>query len=95
MAQVSFPITTYLDSSGKPLANGYLLINLTFDAAIGTTSSQVCAGLKVQVNLDSNGVITGSPVFWQNSSLSPSGSMYVVEAYEANGQLVSRIFVTV
>jgi hypothetical protein len=90
MAQVAFPLTSFSDADGSPLANGYLLIHTSDDATVtGTSSSlQICRDAVVKVLLDTTGTITGSPVFWPNSAMSPAGLYYVLRAFSSNGQMV-------
>jgi hypothetical protein len=93
--QSSFPITTFQDISGEPIAKGSLLISLSKDVAT-PSGGQLGAGNKVTVPLNDDGVVAGSPVFWENSALTPPDSIYIVRVYESNNELVSnQINVTV
>jgi hypothetical protein len=87
MAKVALPVTTFQNPDGTPVANGYILIRLNNN---GKSSD----GKEVQYNfvknqLDSNGTLTGSPLFWKNSDILPLGSYYIVMVYSAVGQLIS------
>jgi hypothetical protein len=77
------------DSEGNVLANGYLIFELSQDEIVNT-STQVCAGRQIRVQLDSSGNVPLSPVsnLWPNDVLTPSGSTYLIWAYSAKGQLV-------
>jgi hypothetical protein len=52
------------------------------------TGTLISAERKSRINLDSNGNVTGIPVFWQNSDLNPSGTYYVATGYSVIGQRV-------
>ena len=85
-----FPVQIYggifQDAEGNALENGYLTFELNQD---GTTSdSQVCAGIKVTVPLDSTGSVALTPVqyIWGNDVLVPANSYYKVIGYTAEGQ---------
>lgn len=86
MAKISLPITSFLDGSGMPLANGYLSIRLNIDGA--ASSSQLCATL-CKLALDANGQVTGTPTFWPNGEILPAGTYYILRVYGQDGQLVS------
>lgn len=86
MAQVDFPYTTFSDPLGRPLSNGMAVITLNTD--VQSPNGQLCAGLEVSVPLDSDGEMTSVPQVWQNASLSPTGSVYILRAYSSAGELV-------
>lgn len=75
----------FQNSLGNPLADGYLIFQLSQDARVAT-NQQVVAGYKVTIPLDSSG--NGSGSIWANDVLSPAGTFYNVSAYSAEGQLV-------
>jgi hypothetical protein len=79
----------FTDSSGNPLANGYLVFQLCQDEQ-SPTPGQIAAGRKIQVNLDSTGNVPASPAVFMfaNDSLNPANSYYTVWAYTSVGQLV-------
>jgi len=79
----------FQDSSGNPLANGYLTIQLSQDGVVNT-STMVCSGYEITVKLDANGNVISSPAqtIWPNDVITPSGTFYTIYAYSANGQLV-------
>ena len=85
MAQVSFPLTNFQFADGNPVANGYLKVRLNIDGAANNTQLNTQF---LKVSLDSSGNIIGSPVFWQNSSISPS-TYYIYSVYSAQGQRVA------
>jgi hypothetical protein len=88
---------SFQDNEGNPLADGYLLMQLSQDAQAqigGFPSGQICSRIKVKVPLDSNGNVQGTPgdnlgpiCVWPNSGLAPTGTTYAVWAYTADGQL--------
>jgi hypothetical protein len=79
----------FTDASGAPLANGYLVFQLSQDEQ-SPAPGQITAGRKIQVTLDSSGNVPASPAVFMfaNDSLNPANSYYKVSAYAANGQLV-------
>lgn len=74
---------------GTPLSNGYLLMQLSQDGQVNGTS-QITAGSKIKILLDSNGNIVVSPTqnVWPNDSITPNTTTYTVTAYSASGQPV-------
>jgi len=76
----------FQDIEGNPLANGYLLFELSQDGT-ANTSTLVCAGRVIRVPLDANGNIKTSPTYslWPNDVLTPSNSFYAVTAYTSSG----------
>lgn len=84
-----FPVTTFQLANGDPLANGYLLLNLSKDVSTGT--GQLSGKVKVKIQLDSNGEITGTPYpeFYPNITLTPSDSYYIVSIYTSEGERVA------
>jgi len=92
---VPFPITTYTDIEGNPIANGYLIIRLSQDAFV-SKANVVCSQRVVKIPLNSSGQITGSFNFWPNYLLTPSNTYYTLRAYSSAGQLVlGPLYVTV
>ena len=79
----------FQDSEGNPLANGYLLFELSQDAVANATD-QICAGFKLMIKLDSSGNVITSPAqnVWPNDVLTPFGTFYMVSGYAASGELV-------
>jgi hypothetical protein len=79
----------FQDNEGNPLANGYLLLELSQDCTVNTTT-QVCSNCIIKVPLDVNGNVVVSPVYslWPNDVLTPSGTFYFISAYTVNGELV-------
>lgn len=85
MTQQAFPYTTFWDSSGAPLVDGYVLLRLSQDAH--SPNGLICGGKDVLISLDAAGVMESVPQVWPNSQLTPSGSSYIYQAYRADGQL--------
>ena len=83
---VPFPIQTFVDFEGNPLANGYLLIRLMADCQCPCLSYQTTSNY-ARISLNGSGVISGTPQFRPNNQLLPLGSYYILEAYSAIGQL--------
>ena len=79
MSQQALTVTQFVNPDGSPVANGYVTIRLCQDGSVNDT----------QIALDSTGTIVGSPVFWTNASISPSGTYYILSVYAASGQRVS------
>lgn len=86
MAKVSFPITQFTDSSGNPLVSGYITVRLNTD---GMASASQLSAIACTIQLDNTGHIVGSPTFWPNAQIQPSGTYYIVRAFAQDGQLVS------
>lgn len=79
----------FQDPEGNPLANGYLIMELSQDS-IANSTDQICAGFKIKITLDSSGNVVTSPAqyVWPNDVLSPAGTFYMVSGYSAVGELV-------
>jgi hypothetical protein len=79
----------YQDAAGNPLANGFLILELSQDGQVNT-STEVAAGRKIKILLDSSGnVVTSPPQYvWPNDVITPSNTFYIASAYTAAGQLV-------
>lgn len=79
----------FQDPSGNPLANGYLLMQLSQDASVNGVD-QIAAGIELKISLDANGNVVTSPAqyVWPNDVLTPANTFYMVSAYTAAGQLV-------
>lgn len=87
MARFTFPITKYQLADTAPVANGYLIINLSKD--VTSPSGPVAAKLKAKVMLDENGEITGNPQFWTSEDLIPNDSYYITVVYTATGERIA------
>lgn len=85
-ARQAFPDTTFTDPSGEPLANGYALIKVSTD--VQCPSGMLCAGMTLRVALDSQGEMVSIPQVWPTDVLLPSGAVYILRAYTAEGELV-------
>jgi hypothetical protein len=77
----------FQDAEGNPLANGFLIFQLSQDASVNNTT-EITAGSKVNVPLGSGGSVSGTPSIWPNDVLVPANTFYLVSAYNENGQLV-------
>ena len=78
---------TFQSPSGAPVVGGQVRLRLNFDISQGlSTDPQVAAGVEVTGTLDSNGSVT--LLLWSTSQLQPSGAVYFVRAFSAQGQLV-------
>ena len=91
----SLPITNFQNPDGSPVAKGYLRIRISQNASISflipgpiTEHNQIQSNF-TKVSLDSSGNVTGSPTFWANADLSPSGTYYILEVFSSTGQLLS------
>lgn len=86
--RVSFPLTNFQFPDGNPVANGSVYIRLSQDAAVNTLGDHIQRNFST-VQLDSSGNMIGSPTFWKNSDLLPSGSYYIYNVYSDKGLLVA------
>jgi hypothetical protein len=86
MAQETWPITNYQFVNGNPVAFGYLIIHLDKDAVSST--GQVSSRVKVKLSLDGAGMIVSGPVFWPNSQLTPTDTLYIYSVYTQAGQRI-------
>lgn len=79
----------FQDPSGSPLANGYLLMQLSQDGQVNG-NAEIAAGVEIKILLDEDGNVQSDPAqyVWPNDAISPSGTFYTVSAYTAEGQLV-------
>ncbi len=71
--------------AGVPLAGGYVTFRLNTDA-VASDGSQISAGRIVTFPLDTNGDLSG--YIWPNGSLTPNDTVYFVQAFTAQGELV-------
>lgn len=82
----------FQDSEGNVLASGVLVFKLNQDSEV--SGIQICSGIEVTVQLDSNGNVASSSstptapnqYIWANDILSPVNSFYRVTGYKSNGQ---------
>lgn len=89
MSIVNQLIGTFSPIAGSTnLANGYLILRLNVDSIVNSTTL-VCSGYDIRINLDSNGSIITSPSqsVWPNDAMTPTTAGYYVSAYTASGQL--------
>ncbi len=78
------------DLEGNPLANGYLILELSHDENYAAGPYQIAAGLKIKVQLDSSGNINPTVNVWSSDVLTPPGSYYTVTAYKFDGTQADR-----
>jgi hypothetical protein len=78
-------VLTFFDPAGNPLAGGSVRITLSADISTATSGGpQVTAQRTVVATLDDNGIVIVN--LWPNSTLSPTGTVYFVQAFTAEGQ---------
>lgn len=87
MPQGPLPTSTYQLADTTPVANGYLIVNLSKDCTAST--GPIGSKVKVKVLLDQNGEVSGAPQFWRNEDLNPDDSYYIVVVYTAIGERVA------
>lgn len=84
---------SFQDAAGNPIANGLVTFRLQVDIATAVANGpQISAGKITSAALDSGGLVTVS--LWPNNVMSPP-SVYFVQCYTAQGQLVWRGELTV
>jgi hypothetical protein len=84
MANQITAVLSFQDPAGNPLAGGSVTFDLSFDLSAAVSGGpQVSAGRTVTATLDNTGTCIVN--LWPNS-LQPSGSVYFVKAYAADGQ---------
>lgn len=75
---------------GTPLANGYLVFELSQPSSAQGPSvagvGYICNGIKIRISLDADGNVAAGQHIWGNDALSPSGSYYRVTGFTAQGQ---------
>lgn len=79
----------FQDAEGNPVANGFLLFELSEDSRANSIS-EICSGTKPKILLDANGNIQSTPAqyIWPNDVLTPTETYYTVTGYKVNGQRV-------
>ena len=84
----------FQDAEGNVLDLGRLIMELTGDEQLSSSTGQVCGGIKVTILLDTNGSAQGTSgdsdpmqYVWPTDVMAPSGASYTVWAYTAEGQL--------
>jgi hypothetical protein len=85
-SRVTLTVNTFQLPNGLPVALGTITMRLNQIGSVNVTQ------LGVQftaIKLDANGMITGSPTFWHNSDISPSGTYYIQTVYSSTGQVVA------
>lgn len=89
MALITLTGGLYQLHNNTALANGHLIWELSHDSRETTDANggQVVSGIKIKVNLDSNGSVSGTAKLWANDQLQPSGSYYTVTGYASDGTI--------
>jgi len=77
----------FQDSLGNAVSNGTMTLRLISDQQIPSTG-QTVAGVLINVPLDASGNVKGTVYVWPNDVMQDTTSYYVVNVYNANGQLV-------
>jgi hypothetical protein len=86
---------TFISPTGEPLANGYLVFQLSHDSQSGTPN-QVVSGFRLRVALDSSGQISPAVAIYSNTGLLPDDSFYFVTVYASDGtEAVPRSTITI
>jgi hypothetical protein len=86
---------TFVDPTGEPLANGYLVLQLSHDEKSGTPN-QVVSGLRQRVTLNGGGQISPAVAIYSNTNLTPAGSFYFATVYAEDGtEAVPRSTITI
>jgi hypothetical protein len=95
MANIALPVTTFQLANGAPVANGFLRIRLnrqgqvTYTPESGPVTNIQINPIFTEIPLNAEGVITGTPTFWQNSSILPTGTYYILQVFASTGQIVA------
>ena len=76
---------SFQDSTGSPLASGYLTMHLSQDCSVSGVGT-VCSGIDITVNLDANGNVVAGQYVWSNLVMSPQNNYYKVTGFTAAGQ---------
>ena len=79
----------FQDNAGNPLSLGYLVFVLNNDSnatLLGApTGIQIVSGVSTTFGLDMNGSMLKNTGIWTNDVLLPTGSYYIVRAYNSSG----------
>lgn len=78
----------FQDAEGDVLSNGKLIMRLSSDESVPGIG-QICSGIDIIINLDSEGNVSVIPPqsVWANNNMLPINSYYRVTGYAADGQL--------
>lgn len=87
MALSALPITNFYYLNGLPVAGGEVKVHLNKDCT--GPNGQVSAKIKSVITLDSNGAPENAPLFWPNAQLSPNDSVYILNVFGPNGNLIA------
>lgn len=80
----------FQSADGVLLDRGWLMARLSFDCQDASTMSQIVSAIPVKIPLDQNGDVSGTVQLWVNSTLTPAGSFYIVDAFDSNGEQAWR-----
>ena len=77
----------FTDCAGNPLANGYLVLQLSHDESHTSGPNQVVSGLKIKIGLDSSGNIPVSPatMIYSVDTLAPANAYFLAVGYKSDG----------
>jgi hypothetical protein len=75
---------TFVNPQGVPLANGYLVMQLSHDGQ-SATPNQVVSGFRLRVTLNSSGQISPAVAIYSNTGLLPANTFYRITVYAADG----------
>jgi hypothetical protein len=73
----------FQDITGNPLAEGYLIFELSTDTTVG--GIYICSGVTIRIQLDADGNVAAGQHIWGNDAMSPE-SYYRVTGFTAQGQ---------
>lgn len=86
MSRLAFPLQQFVYPDNSPVANGTIVVRLSQD---GSANDTQVSTQNIVIPLNSSGVITGTPNFWQNISIAPTGTYYILYVYNSIGTLVA------
>ena len=75
----------FQDAEGNVLANGYLHFLLSVDGSVSGVGN-ICSGIEIVIQLDSNGNAVAGQFIWGNDVILPPNSFYKVTGFTAEGQ---------
>ena len=77
------------DAEGNVLALGTVVCEVSGDAQLSSSAGELCAGIKVILQLDSTGSVSvaSNQSLWPTDQMNPSNITYTVWVYAANGEL--------
>jgi hypothetical protein len=84
-SQVELTGGAFQDAEGNVLANGYLHFLLSVDGSVSGVGN-ICSGIEIVIQLDSNGNAVAGQFIWGNDVILPPNSFYKVTGFTAEGQ---------